>query len=29
MTGNYLTTFGRDAALDIEMIKDLGLTPGF
>ena len=25
MTGNYLTTPGRDAALDLEMIKDLGL----
>jgi biotin synthase len=24
MTGNYLTTLGRDAGLDIEMIKDLG-----
>ncbi len=27
MTGNYLTTLGRDAALDIEMIRDLGLVP--
>jgi biotin synthase len=27
MTGNYLTTLGRDAAHDIEMIKDLGFTP--
>lgn len=26
MTGNYLTTLGRDAAKDIEMIKDLGFT---
>ncbi|MEI6153524.1 MAG: biotin synthase BioB, partial [Deltaproteobacteria bacterium] len=26
MTGNYLTTLGRDAASDIEMIKDLGFT---
>ncbi|MCX5856732.1 MAG: biotin synthase BioB [Deltaproteobacteria bacterium] len=25
MTGNYLTTPGRDASLDLEMIKDLGL----
>ena len=25
MTGNYLTTPGRDARLDLEMIKDLGL----
>ncbi|MFB3924476.1 MAG: biotin synthase BioB [Syntrophales bacterium] len=25
MTGNYLTTLGRNTALDIEMIKDLGL----
>ena len=25
MTGNYLTTQGRDAGLDVEMIKDLGL----
>ncbi|MBA4397196.1 MAG: biotin synthase BioB [Syntrophus sp. (in: bacteria)] len=25
MTGHYLTTQGRNAALDIEMIKDLGL----
>jgi biotin synthase len=25
MTGNYLTTPGRDPALDMEMIKDLGL----
>ena len=28
MTGNYLTTLGRDARLDIEMIEDLGLYPG-
>ncbi len=28
MTGNYLTTLGRDARLDIEMIEDLGLKPG-
>lgn len=27
MTGNYLTTLGRDAKLDIEMIEDLGLYP--
>ena len=26
MTGNYLTTTGRDSALDQEMIADLGLT---
>lgn len=26
MTGNYLTTLGRDAAKDIEMIIDLGYT---
>ncbi len=25
MTGNYLTTLGRDTALDLEMIRDLGL----
>jgi len=25
MTGNYLTTTGRDATLDLEMIRDLGL----
>jgi len=25
MTGNYLTTLGRDTAQDIEMIRDLGL----
>lgn len=25
MTGNYLTTCGRDTALDLEMIRDLGL----
>jgi biotin synthase len=25
MTGNYLTTLGRDAELDLEMIRDLGL----
>jgi biotin synthase len=25
MTGHYLTTAGRDASLDIEMIRDLGL----
>jgi biotin synthase len=25
MTGHYLTTLGRDAGLDIEMIRDLGL----
>jgi len=27
MIGNYLTTLGRDATHDIEMIKDLGFTP--
>jgi len=27
MTGNYLTTTGRDSKLDMEMIADLGLTP--
>ncbi len=27
MTGNYLTTTGRDTRLDIEMIRDLGLVP--
>jgi biotin synthase len=27
MTGDYLTTPGRDPALDIEMVKDLGLEP--
>ncbi len=26
MTGNYLTTLGRDATLDKEMIKDLGFS---
>jgi len=26
MTGNYLTTLGRNAAKDIEMIIDLGYT---
>lgn len=26
MTGNYLTTTGRDTRLDLEMITDLGLT---
>ena len=26
MTGNYLTTTGRDSKLDQEMIADLGLT---
>jgi biotin synthase-like enzyme len=26
MTGNYLTTTGRDSKLDMEMITDLGLT---
>jgi biotin synthase len=29
MTGNYLTTLGRDASHDLEMIRDLGLTPQF
>ena len=28
MTGNYLTTTGRDTQLDMEMIRDLGLIPG-
>ena len=27
MTGDYLTTPGRDSALDMEMIRDLGLEP--
>ncbi len=27
MTGNYLTTTGRDTRLDLEMISDLGLVP--
>ncbi|OPY75607.1 MAG: Biotin synthase [Syntrophorhabdus sp. PtaU1.Bin153] len=27
MTGDYLTTTGRDASHDIEMIRDLGLEP--
>jgi biotin synthase len=27
MTGNYLTTTGRDSKLDMEMIADLGLIP--
>lgn len=27
MTGNYLTTTGRDSSLDHEMISDLGLNP--
>lgn len=27
MTGNYLTTLGRDAGFDIEMVKDLGFYP--
>jgi biotin synthase len=27
MTGDYLTTTGRNTALDIEMIRDLGLEP--
>jgi biotin synthase len=27
MTGNYLTTLGRDAVLDMEMIRDLGYFP--
>jgi len=26
MTGNYLTTLGRNTALDLEMIRDMGLT---
>lgn len=29
MTGNYLTTAGRDTQLDIEMIKDLGMEAVF
>ncbi len=28
MTGNYLTTPGRNAESDIEMIRDLGFYPG-
>ncbi len=27
MTGNYLTTLGRDTTHDIEMVRDLGLEP--
>ncbi|MCX8022924.1 MAG: biotin synthase BioB [Syntrophorhabdaceae bacterium] len=27
MTGNYLTTTGRDTALDMEMIRDMGMEP--
>ncbi len=29
MTGNYLTTTGRDTGLDLEMIRDLGLEAAF
>ncbi len=29
MTGNYLTTLGRNIALDLEMIQDLGLKAEF
>ncbi len=29
MTGDYLTTPGRDPGLDMEMIRDLGLEPSF
>jgi biotin synthase-like enzyme len=29
MTGNYLTTPGRDTPADLEMIKDLGMTASF
>ncbi|MCX7770806.1 MAG: biotin synthase BioB [Proteobacteria bacterium] len=29
MTGNYLTTTGRDTLLDLEMIKDLGMEAVF
>jgi biotin synthase len=29
MTGNYLTTTGRDTRLDLEMIRDLGLVASF
>jgi biotin synthase len=29
MTGNYLTTTGRDTQLDLEMIRDLGLVATF
>jgi biotin synthase len=29
MTGNYLTTTGRNTELDLEMIRDLGLETGF
>ncbi|HPP06084.1 MAG TPA: hypothetical protein PLW88_01845, partial [Syntrophorhabdaceae bacterium] len=28
MTGNYLTTPGRSAQLDVEMVMDLGFCPG-
>jgi biotin synthase len=27
MVGNYLTTSGRDSAIDLQEIIDLGLTP--
>jgi len=29
MTGNYLTTPGRETSLDLEMIRDLGLSASF
>jgi len=29
MTGNYLTTAGRNTKLDLEMIEDLGLVCDF
>lgn len=29
MTGNYLTTLGRDTPADLEMIRDLGMTASF
>ena len=29
LTGNYLTTLGRDTAADLEMIEDLGMEAKF
>ncbi|HOC45492.1 MAG TPA: biotin synthase BioB, partial [Syntrophorhabdaceae bacterium] len=29
LTGNYLTTLGRDTSADLEMIRDLGMEPRF
>lgn len=29
LTGNYLTTLGRDTSADLEMIRDLGMAPRF